>query len=258
MSYFHFYEQRIRKKKRTPSETGGEKNNIPSPFEVYSRTNHESVRVFSTSMWKPSSSFSAFLQLRLLSFRLASMLCRNSVSFYFFLIYKDDTGYVLHAHKFTVAICHRSSWNAYSLIRTFFGCHSFRRSLTLAYGTVCVLWESAHKKGKSKKNTRNVKHFSDWFNCSALGKLLKYMYVLAMIRYSRLLFLSQRERELSLVHCDFSFLAFMARILCIYVYMWELNNIFSHIQYLSFCLAYLICLFVFQIFLFVDNSWLII
>lgn len=159
-------------KKRTPSETGGEKKNIPSPFEVYSRTNHESVRVFSTSMWKPSSSFSAFLQLRLLSFRLASMLCRNSVSFYFFLIYKDDTGYVLHAHKFTVAICHRSSWNAYSLIRTFFGCHSFRRSLTLAYGTVCVLWESAHKKGKSKKNTRNVKHFSDWFNCSALGKLL--------------------------------------------------------------------------------------
>lgn len=140
----------------------------------------------------------------------------------------------------------------------FFGCHSFRRSLTLAYGTVCVLWESAHKKGKSKKNTRNVKHFSDWFNCSALGKLLKYMYVLAMIRYSRLLFLSQRERELSLVHCDFSFLVFMARILCIYVYMWELNNIFSHIQYLSFCLAYLICLFVFRIFLFVDNSWLII
>lgn len=158
VSYFHFYEQRIRKK-RTPSETGGEKKNIPSPFEVYSRTNHESVRVFSTSMWKPSSSFSAFLQLRLLSFRLASMLCRNSVSFYFFLIYKDDTGYVLHAHKFTVAICHRSSWNAYSLIRTFFGCHSFRRSLTLAYGTVCVLWESAHKKGKSKKKYTKCKTF---------------------------------------------------------------------------------------------------
>lgn len=67
----------------------------------YSRTNHESVRVFSTSMWKisllPSSSSSSLDCISKLASSLPALIRlishippASSFSFYFFLIYKDD------------------------------------------------------------------------------------------------------------------------------------------------------------------------